>query len=176
MWRQKHESFVKTIREARQVQQVRRASCSCWQRLPCTVLSFSVCGQACMLTFIQVIASGGDISRLPPPPRDEHPEYVQCPHCARRFDEAVSQRHIPWCATQVLVAVARMVSSLMDHRPSVSRTRSPPMRPHRGGTSTSPQVCNPRSLLCLLCIAHCAAAPGRPGSATKAMPVSRCEM
>eukprot|EP00042_Codosiga_hollandica_P026074 m.120610 g.120610 ORF g.120610 m.120610 type:complete len:218 (+) comp52086_c0_seq4:86-739(+) len=68
-WRAKHEQFVKTIREARKVQ--------------------------------NILAAGGSLADLPPPPRDEHPEYVQCPHCSRRFDETVAQRHIPFCATQV---------------------------------------------------------------------------
>lgn len=45
------------------------------------------------------IASGGKLSDLPPPPPSSNPDYVQCPSCGRRFNEAAAQRHIPKCAT-----------------------------------------------------------------------------
>ncbi|XP_076267154.1 uncharacterized protein LOC143200579 isoform X1 [Rhynchophorus ferrugineus] len=44
------------------------------------------------------IAKGGKLSDLPPPPPSTNPDYVQCPHCGRRFNEAAAQRHIPKCA------------------------------------------------------------------------------
>ena len=104
LWRQKHESFVKTIREARNVQNVMRAF-------------MPVRANHITRHVTQVLDHGGSLADLPPPPRDEHPEYVHvqwrprlsrtilryvsCPHCARRFDETVAQRHIPFCATQV---------------------------------------------------------------------------
>jgi len=47
----------------------------------------------------QHLAKGGKLSDLPPPPPSENPDYVQCPHCERRFNEAAAQRHIPKCAT-----------------------------------------------------------------------------
>eukprot|EP00058_Branchiostoma_floridae_P002947 XP_002588435.1 hypothetical protein BRAFLDRAFT_63383 [Branchiostoma floridae] len=34
----------------------------------------------------------------PPPPPVVNPDYVQCPHCERRFNEAAAERHIPKCA------------------------------------------------------------------------------
>ncbi|CAH1247889.1 ZC2HC1A [Branchiostoma lanceolatum] len=34
----------------------------------------------------------------PPPPPAVNPDYIQCPHCDRRFNEGAGQRHIPWCA------------------------------------------------------------------------------
>ncbi|CAJ0938233.1 unnamed protein product [Ranitomeya imitator] len=61
-WRQKHESFLRTIRQARVVQ--------------------------------DVIAKGGRISDLPPPPPEENPDYVSCPHCSRRFAPRAAERHI----------------------------------------------------------------------------------
>lgn len=44
------------------------------------------------------LARGGKLSDMPPPPPSENPDYVQCPHCQRRFNEAAAQRHIPKCA------------------------------------------------------------------------------
>ncbi|XP_072029074.1 zinc finger C2HC domain-containing protein 1A-like isoform X1 [Amphiura filiformis] len=40
---------------------------------------------------------------LPPPPsqkRTVNPDYVQCPHCSRNFNEGAAERHIPWCKDQ----------------------------------------------------------------------------
>lgn len=45
----------------------------------------------------QYIAKGGKLSDLPPPPPSENPDFVQCPHCGRRFNEAAAERHIPKC-------------------------------------------------------------------------------
>ncbi|KAM3958083.1 LOW QUALITY PROTEIN: uncharacterized protein ACR2FA_007876 [Aphomia sociella] len=41
--------------------------------------------------------AGGKLS-APPPPPSENPDYVQCPHCSRRFNQAAAERHIPKCA------------------------------------------------------------------------------
>ncbi|XP_018320862.1 zinc finger C2HC domain-containing protein 1C isoform X2 [Agrilus planipennis] len=45
------------------------------------------------------LAKGGKLSDLPPPPPSYNPDYVQCPHCGRRFNQAAAERHIPKCAT-----------------------------------------------------------------------------
>ncbi|XP_031617765.1 ankyrin repeat-containing protein kinase A isoform X2 [Contarinia nasturtii] len=47
----------------------------------------------------QHLAKGGKLSDLPPPPPSENPDYVQCPTCNRRFNEAAAARHIPKCAS-----------------------------------------------------------------------------
>eukprot|EP00105_Crassostrea_gigas_P006339 XP_011420238.1 PREDICTED: zinc finger C2HC domain-containing protein 1A isoform X2 [Crassostrea gigas] len=36
----------------------------------------------------------------PPPPPSLNPDYVQCPYCARRFNEKAAERHINFCKTQ----------------------------------------------------------------------------
>ncbi|XP_011184302.1 zinc finger C2HC domain-containing protein 1C isoform X2 [Zeugodacus cucurbitae] len=47
------------------------------------------------------LARGGKLSDLPPPPPSENPDYIQCPHCMRRFNESAAERHIPRCATML---------------------------------------------------------------------------
>ncbi|PFX21731.1 Zinc finger C2HC domain-containing protein 1A [Stylophora pistillata] len=36
----------------------------------------------------------------PPPPPAANPDYVQCPHCSRRFNEHAAERHMPFCKEQ----------------------------------------------------------------------------
>jgi len=46
----------------------------------------------------KAIADGVDIRSLPPPPVDNTPDdRVPCPHCGRKFNETVAERHIPHC-------------------------------------------------------------------------------
>lgn len=39
--------------------------------------------------------TGGPRPRPPPPATS--PDYVQCPHCSRQFNEHATERHIPFC-------------------------------------------------------------------------------
>lgn len=41
---------------------------------------------------------GGDISKLPPPPRSDYSHYVECKYCGRNYAPEVAERHIPKCA------------------------------------------------------------------------------
>lgn len=43
------------------------------------------------------LEAGGKLSDLPPPKPSENPDYVPCPHCGRKFNAAVAERHIPKC-------------------------------------------------------------------------------
>eukprot|EP01006_Ploeotia_vitrea_P006259 TRINITY_DN12655_c0_g2_i1.p1 TRINITY_DN12655_c0_g2~~TRINITY_DN12655_c0_g2_i1.p1 ORF type:complete len:807 (-),score=107.85 TRINITY_DN12655_c0_g2_i1:150-2441(-) len=47
------------------------------------------------------LKAGGKVSDLPPPPPSENPDYVQCPHCERRFNPTAAERHIPRCANTI---------------------------------------------------------------------------
>eukprot|EP00911_Craspedida_sp_UC1_P000766 UC1_evm1s585 len=44
------------------------------------------------------VDAGGSLADLPPPKPAENPDYIQCPHCSRRFNETAAKRHIPHCA------------------------------------------------------------------------------
>lgn len=43
------------------------------------------------------LAAGGKLSDLPPPPVSDNCDYIQCPHCGRKFNKAAADRHIPKC-------------------------------------------------------------------------------
>lgn len=48
-----------------------------------------------MVTAVE--AGGGNIADLPPPPKSENVDYIQCPHCKRKYNQAAGERHIPKC-------------------------------------------------------------------------------
>uniref|UniRef100_U3IIC3 Zinc finger C2HC-type containing 1B n=1 Tax=Anas platyrhynchos platyrhynchos TaxID=8840 RepID=U3IIC3_ANAPP len=58
--------------------------------------------------FINAIQSAKEVTKAmqegrplpPPPPPSINPDYVQCPYCSRRFNEAAAQRHIKFCEEQ----------------------------------------------------------------------------
>ena len=44
------------------------------------------------------LKTGGE---LPPPPEPTvNPDYIQCPHCERRFNESAAERHMNFCKEQ----------------------------------------------------------------------------
>lgn len=47
------------------------------------------------------LAAGGKLSDLPPPPASDTSDYIQCPHCGRKFSHGAAERHIPKCATMM---------------------------------------------------------------------------
>lgn len=44
---------------------------------------------------------GGNLAYLPPPPPSKNDDYIQCPHCLRRFNQVAGSRHIPKCKETV---------------------------------------------------------------------------
>lgn len=46
----------------------------------------------------RILKMGGNVADLPAPPPSLNPDYIQCPHCLRRFNENAGNRHIPQCA------------------------------------------------------------------------------
>ncbi|RNA24713.1 zinc finger protein 474 -like [Brachionus plicatilis] len=44
---------------------------------------------------------GGNIASLAPPPRSTNPDYIECPHCLRKFNQTAAERHIPKCKDTV---------------------------------------------------------------------------
>ncbi|XP_043916200.1 zinc finger C2HC domain-containing protein 1B isoform X2 [Protopterus annectens] len=54
----------------------------------------------------------------PPPPPTINPDYIQCPYCLRRFNEAAAERHINFCKDQ---AARRAVN-----KPPVKTPNKPP--------------------------------------------------
>ena len=38
---------------------------------------------------------------LAPPPRSENRDFIECPHCLRRFNQTAGERHIPKCKDTV---------------------------------------------------------------------------
>ncbi|KYN37123.1 hypothetical protein ALC56_08914 [Trachymyrmex septentrionalis] len=43
------------------------------------------------------LASGKNLSDLPPPPPSDTSDYIQCEHCGRKFNQSAAERHIPIC-------------------------------------------------------------------------------
>ncbi|XP_076824150.1 uncharacterized protein LOC143470124 [Clavelina lepadiformis] len=74
----------------------------------------------------------------PPPPPTINPDYIQCPHCMRRFNENAAERHIKFCAEQQKRLVNKKNSpsntnSLAATRSSARQNyRPPPPQPSAG--------------------------------------------
>ncbi|XP_032839048.2 zinc finger C2HC domain-containing protein 1B, partial [Tyto alba] len=79
-WRQQHEDFINTIRSAKQVTKALKEG----RPLP---LPHQASIQMTAVQYKQQDTS----SFL---------DYIQCPHCSRRFNEAAAQRHIKFCEEQ----------------------------------------------------------------------------
>ncbi|OXB83714.1 UNVERIFIED_CONTAM: hypothetical protein H355_013069, partial [Colinus virginianus] len=76
--------------------------------------------------FINTIQSAREVTKamregrpLPhPPPPSINPDYVQCPYCSRRFNEAAALKHIKFCEEQ---ATRRAFAAKTTKQPVVSK-------------------------------------------------------
>ncbi|XP_034427517.1 zinc finger C2HC domain-containing protein 1A-like isoform X1 [Hippoglossus hippoglossus] len=81
----------------------------------------------------QVIKDGGPLP--PPPPPTYDPDYVQCPHCQRRFNESAADRHITFC--QEKAARNPNKSKLAEVKKTPGRTQCKPPTPVKKANSTA---------------------------------------
>ncbi|XP_068438329.1 zinc finger C2HC domain-containing protein 1A isoform X2 [Clinocottus analis] len=84
----------------------------------------------------QVMKEGGPLP--PPPPPTYDPDYVQCPYCQRRFNQAAADRHMKFCQEQK----ARMPTKakLGDAKKPPGRTPPPASVKKAPAVSTIPSA------------------------------------
>ncbi|KAJ8401490.1 hypothetical protein AAFF_G00384090 [Aldrovandia affinis] len=79
----------------------------------------------------QVMKVGGP---LPPPlPPSSNPDYIQCPFCQRRFNEAAAERHISFCKEQA----ARLHNKANQGRPAAKQYRPPGLKKGNSGQTAA---------------------------------------
>ncbi|BFZ11334.1 hypothetical protein BsWGS_14372 [Bradybaena similaris] len=78
------------------------------------------------------ISSGGPLP--PPPPPSANPDYVQCPHCSRRFNQSAAERHISFCKDKQSKLPKDKPGSSASAKPN---TRVNPSKPKAKTASTS---------------------------------------
>lgn len=72
--------------------------------------------------FINAIKSAKEVTKAmqegrplpPPPPPSINPDYIQCPFCLRRFNEAAAEKHIRFCEEQ---AARRAIAAKITKQP-----------------------------------------------------------
>lgn len=90
----------------------------------------------------KVLAEGGPLP--PPPPPSINPDYIQCPYCARRFNQSAAERHINFCKEQSQRISNRTVPSPAAKAKQDTRTQYQPPKPKvkaaagSGSSATSP--------------------------------------
>ncbi|KAK2525792.1 Zc2hc1b [Columba livia] len=83
--------------------------------------------------FINAIRSAKQVTKAlkegrplpPPPPPSINPDYIQCPHCSRRFNEAAAQRHIKFCEEQAIRRAFAAKTTRQALRPLQEYCRKP---------------------------------------------------
>ncbi|KAJ3085676.1 hypothetical protein HK102_013940 [Quaeritorhiza haematococci] len=80
-------------------------------------------------------------SRKAAPPIDEHPDYITCDHCGRRFSEEAAERHMPVCAESKRRAQLRngTNNTQLERKEEAFKRRMsfrpPPLKNSKGGKS-----------------------------------------
>lgn len=73
----------------------------------------------------------------PPPPPSYDPDYVQCPHCQRRFNENAADRHIKFCQEQASRIANKSKAAVEVKKPAA---RTPYKAPAPVKKTTTPAV------------------------------------
>ncbi|NWZ53803.1 ZC21B protein, partial [Haliaeetus albicilla] len=92
--------------------------------------------------FINTIQSAKQVTKAlkeghplpPPPPPSINPDYIQCPHCSRRFNEAAAQRHMKFCEEQA----ARRAFAAKTTGQALGKQPVTPRKPPTLTTAVSP--------------------------------------
>uniref|UniRef100_A0A674IG57 Zinc finger C2HC-type containing 1B n=1 Tax=Terrapene triunguis TaxID=2587831 RepID=A0A674IG57_9SAUR len=86
--------------------------------------------------FINAIQSAKQVTKAmkegrplpPPPPPSVNPDYIQCPYCLRRFNEAAAERHISFCkeqATRRVFAPGQKAAKQASGKQQMTQRREP---------------------------------------------------
>uniref|UniRef100_A0A3B4ATU6 Zinc finger C2HC domain-containing protein 1A n=1 Tax=Periophthalmus magnuspinnatus TaxID=409849 RepID=A0A3B4ATU6_9GOBI len=82
----------------------------------------------------------------PPPPPSYDPDYIQCPHCQRRFNENAADRHIKFCQEQAArmgnktkAEVKKPPARTQYKPPGVKKSAPPPASTIPSASSRLPQ-------------------------------------
>ncbi|XP_078254319.1 zinc finger C2HC domain-containing protein 1A [Rhinoraja longicauda] len=86
----------------------------------------------------QIIQEGG--TPPPPPPPLYDPDYVQCPHCQRRFNENAADRHISFCKEQSARITKSKQGTVKGKQSSLTQCKSPVLQ------KTNSPVSSPNAL------------------------------
>ncbi|NXC44452.1 ZC21B protein, partial [Penelope pileata] len=114
--------------------------------------------------FINAIQSAKQVTKAmeegrplpPPPPPSINPDYVQCPFCSRRFNEAAAPRHIKFCEEQAArrafaakTTKQPVGKQLVTQRKSSASTTLLPLqkRAQEGGNTEKPTPETPHGML-----------------------------
>ncbi|NXK24749.1 ZC21B protein, partial [Arenaria interpres] len=115
--------------------------------------------------FINAIRSAKQVTKAlkegrplpPPPPPSINPDYIQCPHCSRRFNEAAAERHMKFCEEQAIhrAFAAKITQQPLGKQP-VTKKKAPPLttgvlalqkRVQEGANTDKPAPKNPPGML-----------------------------
>lgn len=80
----------------------------------------------------------------PPPPPTINPDYIQCPFCLRRFNEAAAERHINFCKDQAARRAVNKPSVKAANKPA-SRAQPTILNKNEQVTSATRQTMNPKT-------------------------------
>lgn len=90
----------------------------------------------------QILKEGGELP--PPPPPSYDPDYVQCPHCQRRFNESAADRHISFCKEQAARITNKGKLAADAKGKAIPRTQLKPLSIKKTNSPASVSTANSR--------------------------------